>query len=648
VSFLHPVRIAFAGRFQADVSTVNNDVRHYDDASFIPAFQQMQVGQDEWNGWWNPTGSGAFRLVGCRVTGVWYSDGSSCADAARDPLVDRWITGSADRTAAKLVDIDPQWQLASAPWGLQVRACDAAGNAAFRGCYEPNAFRDLWFSRDPNQQDDAAASSTFQSVISDLSWDDQQVDLSRALTELRNACDGRLSVRLTTFGYDGDYRKPTYTLGTLIGTIGPQLTGEPKSFVLGRRFVPATPFSSWAGISYFSGSVIREPATLLLDLSNALQISDTAGQPLDIGRLAVGVLTDPEIAENTPVTPATFVPLAEIPYRDTDWLAATGGVFAAPLAAEHLRLVARHPLALVTEAPFNPGPPGTTGFDAGCGIVAIRESPGGLFVGAEPNVLRIDAPDTAHVTVYAAEYGKSLPRKVVEVRQVGQVPNQGGGQEKGVNTPTAQIPDIGVPTTALEIPDVPPTGSKGTTTFAIQASDPGNPRGYIDGQIYLLDFRLPGQGNTDRHPFDMIVLHVRDAVKPVARPSWKDVAPILQQYANLYPVMEAMVKLGDEQSVRSQRDSLRLAFSVPITDPNAMPATRDLSEGKRQMIVSWLDGLGRGPGATVGVGAPSTAAPRPSQVAVGTEPPGEPVVPSDSKTRFAKAFRQAQTRPGQR
>jgi hypothetical protein len=40
MSYLNVVRLAFAGTFQADVSTVNNDVRHFDNASFEPAYQR--------------------------------------------------------------------------------------------------------------------------------------------------------------------------------------------------------------------------------------------------------------------------------------------------------------------------------------------------------------------------------------------------------------------------------------------------------------------------------------------------------------------------------------------------------------------------------------------------------------------------------
>ena len=36
MSYLHAVRLTFAGRFQAAVSTVNNDPTHFDNASFKP------------------------------------------------------------------------------------------------------------------------------------------------------------------------------------------------------------------------------------------------------------------------------------------------------------------------------------------------------------------------------------------------------------------------------------------------------------------------------------------------------------------------------------------------------------------------------------------------------------------------------------
>jgi hypothetical protein len=44
VSYLHPVRLHFSGRFRADVSTVNNDSNHYDTAHFSPDCQKPGAG----------------------------------------------------------------------------------------------------------------------------------------------------------------------------------------------------------------------------------------------------------------------------------------------------------------------------------------------------------------------------------------------------------------------------------------------------------------------------------------------------------------------------------------------------------------------------------------------------------------------------
>ena len=66
------------------------------------------------------------------------------------------------------------------------------------------------------------------------------------------------------------------------------------------------------------------------------------------------------------------------------------------------------------------------------------------------------------------------------------------------------------------------------------------------------------------------------------------IQPIFQQYANLYPLMGDIVDLADYDSVCGLREMLLLAFELPITNPNSMPVTRDLSQAKRTAILSWL------------------------------------------------------------
>lgn len=641
MSFLGNLRLIFSGRFQADVSTVNNDVRHFDSQNFRPSYQEFETSEAA-NGWWNPPGSGAFRLINCRVRSAYHEDGS---EATHDRVLGLRVGGSDDRTAGKLVDIDPQWQLASAIFGLAVSLTDGSHPALVRGSYKPAAFRDLWFGRmvGPNGPlpGDGAAAATFQSVLTDLQWADD-LGGSPFLEALRRASDetGMLSIRLMTYGYrDKDPHAGDFTTGSVIGAIGPQLAGEPESYIAGRRFAPANGQTSWNGCSYFSGRVDSHSRKLFLDLSNAIQLMQpTLGTPVgtlaNIGTLRAGVLLDEAVSEFTPATEENFLPIGEIVgYSVSDptsmpWLTRTGGIVALPLSEKALAQSAGKPLALAADAALNAG----SGRNGVYGQIAIRETANGLFVEAEPAVFRIDAPGRAEATLRAWRYGLPLPNASLEIRQLGAIPEQGAGPD---SEPTP-IPQIGVPTTALSLPATVTTDRSGATVLPISASDPRNPRGYIDGQIYLIDYRLSGQGNQARSGYDYIVVHVRDAFTTPAKPSWSDIAPILQQYANLYPIMSrSLFNLADPSIVDRHARSLHLAFSRPIDDPNHMPVTRDLSEGKRQMILRYLEGVlesGREPA------VPSAdVSPKPRPPAEGARPSEPP----DSKTRAARQFARA-------
>lgn len=73
MSYLNPLRLHFAGQFQAGVSTVNNDPWHFNNVTFKASYQERQTGNspDQWNGWFNPEGDADWRLIGCKVTAAW-------------------------------------------------------------------------------------------------------------------------------------------------------------------------------------------------------------------------------------------------------------------------------------------------------------------------------------------------------------------------------------------------------------------------------------------------------------------------------------------------------------------------------------------------------------------------------------------------
>ena len=122
-----------------------------------------------------------------------------------------------------------------------------------------------------------------------------------------------------------------------------------------------------------------------------------------------------------------------------------------------------------------------------------------------------------------------------------------------------------------------------------------NPRGYVDGQLYGIAYQLTTQpAQTIASFWNFISVLAFSPFQAPASPTWyADIQPILTQYGNLYPIMSKhLVDLGDYDSVVSHLKILKLAFSLPVEDPNHMPVTRDLSDAKRDMILHWMDSPG--------------------------------------------------------
>src|SRR5262245_51772821 len=105
MSYLDAARLHFTGWFQADVSTINNDVRFYQNSSFVPEYQQLNQ-----NGSWNPEGTAIFRLLDCAVTGA-FLNGRQCTTPSDDTVIGMSVQNAADRAPGKLVDLDPQQQM---------------------------------------------------------------------------------------------------------------------------------------------------------------------------------------------------------------------------------------------------------------------------------------------------------------------------------------------------------------------------------------------------------------------------------------------------------------------------------------------------------------------------------------------------------
>jgi hypothetical protein len=546
MSYLDPVRLHFSGRFQADPSTVNNLPTNFDNATFNPA-----------NGLWNPDGSGSFRLVDCHVTRVCYGDGTSTSDPLMDPAVGLRLADADRRVAGKLVDLDSEQQMVSQIWGLVVRLMNGAEDA-FAGPYAVTAFTDLWpRAKGGGGKGDMSLAAYYQSVIAPVAWGD--TSFSRFLRELRaKATDGILSIKFNVDGYSTNSSSPNFTLGRIVGTIGPAYASEPQHLVIGRQLGGTD-----AHVNYMPCVVDADARRITADFGNALSTTKPGGPMLDIGDLTFGWYDGN----------GNFHSFGSVAYRDAGWYESTAGVqsFAIPAAA-----IA--PLAS-TSVVLRSG-----------SVPVLQENLNGLYARADTFVYRLSPGDTAEVTIYATQYGVLQDNAPIMVFLD---PSQLQGDQ-------TNPPVVGLPATAIGgfDPNTPIIAKNGVATLTITASDPGNPRVYIDGQVYGVRYlpqaiyQASQQVNSGAfvNSSDFVSVLIWNEYTAPDPLTWLDnLQPIFTQYGNLYPIMDKLLDLTDYDSVVANAGILSFVFSMPVGDPNSMPVTRDLSPAKRAAIIRWLN-----------------------------------------------------------
>jgi hypothetical protein len=628
VSYLDPPRVHFAGRFLAAISTVNNDVVHYDTANFKPEYQLPQTDTAD-NGWFNPQGSGDWRLLDVAVTGAVGPDG---APAAQDDPVRAALVADSDRAApAKLVDLDPQQQLVSTIWGLQVRLTTATGENLLRGRFRPVAFTDIWNrAAGAGAAGDVGAGAMYQSVLTDLEWGD--VEASAVLTALRDRGGDRLSIKFNVDGINLEASSPLFMTGRIVGTLGPAVAGEPDHFVPGRQFMtfprpgPGGFFSPAYGVNHCVGVVDEAARCVRVDLGNAMPTAAPGGALVDVGALRLSVAVGRQVVRLGQVERAVYAAPA--------WYPDTAGVVTFPpdrqLTDDELAAVATWPLILVGARP-NPAE----------SVRLIAEHSSGLHVRADKFVYRLDPEKHDEVRLIATRFGRPYPGATVVA--------QAYGEQFQVGSALGPAPEVMTPPEGLEHPDRVVTGADGVAVLPIVGHDPGNPRGYVDGQLYGI---YPALEETlafspaSPYPFNQwsfVTVLVWDALRQSEKePTWHGtIEPILEQYANLYPVMSRFLNMADYADVVANLRLLELAFALDEEDPNSMPVTRDLSTAKRAAILDWLrhldaDGLPRR-------GTPPPAQPRSLAVAEGAPEaatasrPAEPSGPTGPPPRGGKA-----------
>lgn len=584
MSYLKGPSLFFSGEFLCDVSTVNNDVRHYDNSSFESRFQDPSEGP-KLNGWWNPRGGAIFQFENCTVQNAQLSDGTPNGGLNEFP-----VTNTGDRSGGKMVDLDPQTQMTSELWGVRYRITDKDGNLCFSGNIHDTGFRDLsnrQFDQNlnPSASNGQALGATYYSVIQDIEWGDTDNAVIAALKQQTD--DNKLRIKLTVYGYYTSDQDKKFTIGKLLGVVTPWKNTEPIRFTSDRRLygmvqktVNRRQFTYFA---YSNFNVSGNQLVVDLGMSIPLTAQDaTVNEAFTSFTIAVAneSITNKASTTQSSLDPAQFEVLKEYTIsKPATWLQETNGLVNVTLTSEQASKLESNQLLILMKKQ-----------DAY--ILYARETPDGWYVRADQNVRRLDVGQELTTDFYVYQWGKPSPKQQVQTHLLAPIPGMGGSGVHNAYTPKAKIPLINKPAQGFKAPEVStpaPTDDNGKTSVTLTGNDPGNPRVYLDGQIYWYGYGIQGVSQLDQYSLDFIFTHQRNAFDYVASPVWDDVKEIWIQFGNLYPIMSHhIMNFSVPLEILKKKDILIFAFSEDIASPLYMPVTRDLSENKLKTLVQWL------------------------------------------------------------
>lgn len=392
-----------------------------------------------------------------------------------------------------------------------------------------------------------------------------------------------------------------FTYGKVVGAVGPCADDEPVYAVPARSLAPSPapqrqltstpppqpppPAAWWAPAKL---DLLATPPSLTIDLANSLPVP-LPGRPLwkeRLGTLSLAYYTGS--GANKVYT--TFG--KPIDYASSDFIEKSSGLLVVTdFGAVDPKVLASLPIAVRSTLDGKPT------------VTLLEESSGGLSLRADQFVFRMNpglptTPDfprggTNSVSVYVRKFGSVQGTEGMKVGLTLLEPSQAANYTlstlgtSGTNGINAQ--NTATPPGKLS-PQAPVVEVKGgRAVFNITATDPGNPRGYVDGQVYLATYDFsPAVPDFHQDPNDVVSAQIYQQSPIAGVPSWTNgIGETLRQYGMLYPIM-GRFQLWTYDGVVENSEKIQRVLSLDISQPLHMPVTRDLSTIRYNLIRSWF------------------------------------------------------------
>ena len=610
-SYLQTPRINFAGRFRADVNTINNMELNYL-LSTMPD-EHAPVDDD-----WNPQGTNTWIMLDCFVTSVVYTDESGDTKtfytSNEDSVIGLPLVNNPERAFAKLVDVDPDQQQSSTVYGMDLgvnwsprKGKDQTN--AFIGDFVPAVItRDIWVRQIRNLSERLQQPMASHSIsrLENVTW---STTLNSDVLKMLRQSNRDLSIMFSVYNYTRPPTEPLFTYGNLVGSIGIAEEGESLSFPENRVMFPLTetlipplPANNpckdtpdWMYSTYFD----VQDSKMTVDFSNSFKI-DLQGNICHFYPFYVGIaINKPQLSGKDKITEVEVI--GEIPYMEESWFNETAGISEFTLSESQQNAIGNSKVVVVMLYDPSEGVPlskpklidgsiypicdllshsKTLNNAQTCAYIILEESPC-LVRPLDYQVHRMEETDEVNIAFKVKHYGQ-IPNDAMTIKLI------------DMSTTKVKRPDD------LDYNSTAETDSNGIAHFHFVAGNVGEPRAdlKIDGQLFRFGYCSEycmndcNQCSESTNIGNVLAFLVWSPVQNKKPYFWdEDLQPILYQYEKLYPVMRSILKLGDYYDVIKPGNLrlLNLSMSLDITHPSYMPVTRDLSPKKKEMILEWLN-----------------------------------------------------------